>query len=427
MNDIFYDDMIKIVTENKAVFLCGNGFSINFDDRYKCQNLMDSLHSSHCHVIKNADFKVNANEYFKKVLIGNYENVKKELRKIQTEKEFISMFDTAVEFAHTITDNPNVLKWFETGKNIQLTFGFSISELINTISSQANATEAKAMGVNYEYWTILIYCVLAMKDAPKDIYILDEQNIFVKLVLIGGKFTLEGNDIYNDTITNGMYIYFRFLFAGNILLQGDSFNVKNLKNWNLYDFDILNSFLSHFNFLMTTNYDRILEKVTSRTIQHLHGYYDKKHKTVLGQSMSIILKDTKYHISNIIIGDYFISKSVYQTAAKMSSKYANNANIQIYEDMLKENIEGSEANAVIIFGLNIDNDYHILRSIQIHLAKLKNPQIIFCYFTQEDKNLFQQKYEQIMTYSSGLNDDVKNISVSFVKSQEVIANIFKKK
>lgn len=49
--------------------------------------------------------------------------------------------------------------------------------------------------------------------------------------------------------------------------------------------------------------------------------------------------------------------------------------------MLNENIEKNKSNVVMIFGLNIDNDYHILRSIQVHLAKLKNPQIIYCYFT----------------------------------------------
>lgn len=60
MNDISYDDMMKIVTENKSVFLCGNGFSINFDERYKCQNLMNALYSAHHHIINNSDFKVNA-------------------------------------------------------------------------------------------------------------------------------------------------------------------------------------------------------------------------------------------------------------------------------------------------------------------------------------------------------------------------------
>lgn len=260
MNDIFYDDMMKIITENKSTFLCGNGFSINFDDRYKCKNLMSSLYATHNHIINNSDFKVNATKEFNTILLKNYENLIREVSKIQTEKEFISIFDDAVEFARTITDNHNVFKWLQSNADNNLTCGFSISELINIIVSQANATESKSMEVNYEYWTILIYCVIIMKNAPKEIYVLDEQNVFVKLVLIGGRYTLKGSAVYNDTITNGMYTYFRFLFAGNILLQGDSFNVKCLKNWDSYNFSILNKFLSHFDFLMTTNYDRILEK-----------------------------------------------------------------------------------------------------------------------------------------------------------------------
>lgn len=426
MNDISYDEMIKIITENKSIFLCGNGFSINFDDRYKCQNLMDSLYSTHCHVLKNSNFIVNANEQFNTALLTNYQSVLTEISNVQTEKEFIAIFDDAIKFANTIIYNHNALNWLKANGDTQLTFGFSISELIQTISQQANATAAKAMGVNYEYWTILIYCVIAMEKAPKTIYLLDTQNIFVKLVLKGKIYTWTKKDVYNDTITNGLYIYFWLLFAGNILLQGDSFNVNRLKNWNFYNFTVLNRFLSNFDFLMTTNYDRILEKITDRFVQHLHGYYDKKTKTVLYQTLSVTYSPEKYDLSSIIIGDYFISKTRYLKSAFLARKFPQNTNIKAYDEMLTENMEKYNANVILIFGLNIDNDYHIIRSIQVHLAKLKNAHIIYCYFTPEDKDLFKQKYQQVITPPVSKHA-VQNISVSFVKSQEVIANIFKEK
>ena len=43
-----------------------------------------------------------------------------------------------------------------------------------------------------------------------------------------------------------------------------------------------------------------------------------------------------------------------------------------------EAVHINNTNVVVIFGLNIDNDYHIIRSIQERICDLYNPKIIYC-------------------------------------------------
>ena len=59
---------------------------------------------------------------------------------------------------------------------------------------------------------------------------------------------------------NGVYTYLRLLFSSNIILNGDSLNVRQLKRWNSYDISKIKEFFLCFNYLMTTNYDLLLEK-----------------------------------------------------------------------------------------------------------------------------------------------------------------------
>ena len=92
--------------------------------------------------------------------------------------------------------------------------------------------------------------------------------------------------------------------------------------------------------------------------------------------------------------------------------------------MIKKAVEVEKSNIIVIFGLSVDNDYHIIRSIQTHLAKVTNPHLIYCFFTEKDKNDFWDVYVKCMTYSPELNETVKRIKVSFVKSQDIIKNIF---
>lgn len=419
---ITYDEFNKIISNNKSSLLCGNGFSINFDERYKWGNLVNSLYSTHINLPNHYSFNVIANDNYKTAVGNNFKNVMKIIKKMRTQQQFYSIFAGAVDFLHTILDNAEVMEWFKINADKNLTFGFSISELLNNIKEQSNGNNLD--GVNYEYWTILIYCVIAMKKAPAELYSLDSQNIFVKLVLAGGQFTIQSSDLFSDTITNGMYTYFRLLFAGNILFNGDSFHVELLQNWNTIDHDKINDFTNKFDSLMTTNYDNIMDKITEREVYHLHGKYSRETQRVLWMSLGMQYNAIRYDMSSITIGDYFVSKSFFQTTAKMSSKNMNNSNIQIYDDMIKKAVHMKKTNVVVIFGLNIDNDYHIIRSIQERISDLDNPKIIYCYFTEDDKISFEETYSKCITYSDTLNQAVRNISVLYINSKEIIDKIF---
>ena len=292
MDIITYDEFNEIIFNNKASLLCGNGFSINFDERYKWDNLVNSLYSTHINLPSHYSFNVISNDIYKAVLSNNFKNVMKIIKRMRTKQQFYSIFVDAVDFLHTILDNTEAMEWFEINANKNLTFDFSISELLNNIKEQSNCKNLD--GVNYEYWTVLIYCVIAMQKAPAELYSLNSENIFVKLVLAGGQFTIGNNDLFSNTITNGMYTYFRLLFAGNILLKGDSFHVELLQNWDKIDHDKINDFTNNFNSLLTTNYDNILDKITGRQVYHLHGKYLKEPQRVLGMSLGMQYNAIRY-------------------------------------------------------------------------------------------------------------------------------------
>lgn len=430
---INYTDFSKTISENTSTFICGNGFSINFDKRYTASKLTSALYSTHYHLKSFQHYDVVARKDYMDMMRANEKSTRSVLNKINTPKSFIALFDDAAIFAHEIINNPNVIEWINKNDyNIALSFGLQPLDLVRAIASQSDMYGA--INVNYEYWTVLIYYVLALKEIPEEIYILNIKNSFVKAVLAGNTVHLNispnsnnSTNLFFDVTTNGMYVYLRLLFSCNILLNGDSINVDKLEKWNTYNIEILNDFLSNFDFLMTTNYDFLLEKITQRNIYHLHGCFSKEKRRVLYESLGVTYNGTYYDLSTIIIGDYFLSKSFFQITAKNASTNFVNSPIMIYSDMIKETICNGQSNVVVIFGLGIDNDYHILRDIQVELeaANVESPQIIYCYYNEQDKEKFIESYKKCITYSEELSEYVINeISVSLIDSNEIINNIF---
>lgn len=47
--ELSYDELVSIVDRHKAVFICGNGLSINFDDGYCIGNFTKRLFETHCY------------------------------------------------------------------------------------------------------------------------------------------------------------------------------------------------------------------------------------------------------------------------------------------------------------------------------------------------------------------------------------------
>ena len=124
---------------------------------------------------------------------------------------------------------------------------------------------------------------------------------------------------------------------------------------------------------MTTNYDLLLEKITSKNIYHLHGSFSRNPKRVLYESLGVIYNAKKYDVFTIPTETNF---------QKVASNNKINTKIDAYDDMMKEAIRIGNTDVVVVFGLGIDNDYHILRSIQIEMVqnKCNNPNIIYSYY-----------------------------------------------
>ena len=159
----------------------------------------------------------------------------------------------------------------------------------------------------------------------------------------------------------------------------------------------------------------------------MHGSFSRNPKRVLYESLGVIYNAKKYDLSTIVIGDYFLAKSFYQVAAKVASNNKINTKIDAYDDMMKEAIRIGNTDVVVVFGLGIDNDYHILRSIQIEMVqnKCNNPNIIYCYYSDQDRNDFINLYKKCITYLPELSNHILDkVSVSIIDSKEIIKNLF---
>jgi len=71
-DEINYNELIKIASMKTSAFLCGNGFSINFDNDYKLSNLVERLYKTHCHIKLYESYDIVSNEKYKTSLTENY-------------------------------------------------------------------------------------------------------------------------------------------------------------------------------------------------------------------------------------------------------------------------------------------------------------------------------------------------------------------
>lgn len=421
--ELSYDELVSIVDCHMAAFICGNGLRINFDDGYCIGNLTKRLFETHCHIIGNIDYNVFSDEKYNAALKENFQGTFDVLMQIKNQNDFERLYSSALEFAKSVIYSENALEWLnDNGYNPELTFGLSPITLLKTIVAQSD--KCGIFNVNYEYITILIYFVIALKQAPEEIYRFDITNLFVLTVSWGCKYQYQqGNKALQNTAISGMFTYYRFLYASNILMNGKSFEVNKLQNWNSVDRQALNMFLHRFDYVMTTNYDNILDTITDQKIYHLHGQFLTERNIVLHQSLGVKYNMTRYDISTILIGDYFLSKSFLPISANFAVKTGKNTKYDFYSKVLEKTIRDGQTEIVVIFGLNIENDYHLLRELQIFLEAggVVSPKIIYCYYSETDKEIFCDMYDKCITYSTELSEFVRNkIGVYIVSSQDIL-------
>jgi len=114
--DIPYEELTlsefeKLISDTNSSVLCGNGLSINFDNRFLMNNLGKSLYNAHCTWKAHSNYKIISNAAFKDGLKTNYSGAKKIINGIKSEEDLENFFKYAISFVNRIVEDGNVVKW----------------------------------------------------------------------------------------------------------------------------------------------------------------------------------------------------------------------------------------------------------------------------------------------------------------------------
>ncbi|QLK09428.1 hypothetical protein BMG_6203 (plasmid) [Priestia megaterium] len=426
-------ELNKEINNNRSAFLTGNGFSINFDKEFS--NLYDNLYSAHKILINNSQFNVKSNPVFKKVCKDNYKSVMQYL-KYFSEADLLMIFEDAALFAESIISNKELIdELWKTNIITNLTFGFSQLEPLTQICEVSKVRGIKF--VNIEHWTILIYFYAAIKKINPSCYELPIDNTFIMALKHGSKNKqnfIQGkndtNELYSDVIFNGFTIYFRMLFSIAIFSKGKAVNFDKLDNKNNIDLNNLNEFLNGFDLLLSLNYDNIMEQIVLKKVEHLHGeFVMNKEEYVYHQSYGMNSEEGYVSFSDILIGDYFIFKSFLPVVNKLSAQRGFiNKKIDTFGMKLDRLFIENSITTAVVFGMSIENDYHVLRNMMLafYNSGVEEPHIIYSYFNEKEKKDFIEEFDKVITFSEEVNIYCRNIKVSYVQTQEILSNYFYK-
>lgn len=427
MREITNKELENIILKQPSAFLCGNGFSINFDNDFA--NIYDRLYEAHKLLLHSGKYDVKANNLFKKVFKDNYKNVCKYVYTYK-QKDIEEVFLSGVDFAESIIKNEDLLKKLDDmGYIHKLVFGKSELDLIKSIARVGKKRGYKF--VNIEYWSILIYMFFAINEIDSEKYALHSNNEFITLIKVGyinkNKIVTETDDIHQFALSNGFNTYYRMLFATAILCNGKAVNFSKLSNLSNLKLDKIKSFLDNYNVLLTLNYDHILENISMRPVQHIHGQYVLNEKEyVYYQSLGVGLNlETYVSFSDILIGDYFTNKTFAGIVNVMNKNPINKRTDNIVR-IVGNSMKKDKVAVVVIFGMNIDNDQHIIRDVMLRFSDMssKNVKIIYCYFTEEDRDTFNEQYESSITFRKDVSYRVKETELLYIKTQDILKEYF---
>lgn len=429
MKEITYKELEKIIQKQPAAFLCGNGFSINFDSDFA--NIYDRLYEAHKLLIQSGKYDVKANKSFSRVFKDNYKSVCKYAYTYK-QKDIEKVFVSGVCFADSIVKDVELIEELNNNGYIhKLVFGKTELDLVESIASVGSKSGYKS--VNIEYWSILIYMFFAINALNTEKYEFPKNNEFITLIKVGNinknRLVPEMDDILQFALSNGFNTYYRMLFSTAILCDGKAVNFSELRNLCNLKLDKIRSFLDKYKVLMTLNYDHILENISSRPVQHIHGQYVQNEKEyVYYQSLGVDLNlGTYISFSDILIGDYFTNKTFAGTINAMN-KNPINKKIPSIVKIVGNCMEESEIEVIVIFGMNIDNDQHMIRDVMLRFSDMpsKDVKIVYCYFTEEDRNVFNEQYEAAITFRKDVSYRVKWTELLYIKTQDILQAYFTK-
>ena len=72
--------------------------------------------------------------------------------------------------------------------------------------------------------------------------------------------------------------------------------------------------------------------------------------------------------------------------------------------------------------MNIDNDQHIIRDVMLRFSDMpsKDVKIVYCYFTEEDRDVFNEQYEASITFRKDVCYRVKQTELLYIKTQDIL-------
>lgn len=107
MRELTNKELESIVLKQPSAFLCGNGFSINFDNDFT--NIYDRLYEAHKLLLQSGKYDVKANKLFKKVFEDNYKNVCKYVYTFK-QKDIEEIFLSGIDFAEIIIKDEDLIR-----------------------------------------------------------------------------------------------------------------------------------------------------------------------------------------------------------------------------------------------------------------------------------------------------------------------------
>ncbi|EGT0697040.1 hypothetical protein ACSW9V_15590 (plasmid) [Clostridium perfringens] len=428
-----FGELNNYLNTKNCALLCGNGLSMNFD--WDFANIMDRLFKAHKELLLKSKFTVKANRGYKEKMYLNYSNVIEYLRNID-EIGLYRIFEEGLKFGEKIyNDNDFIYELVRTKTFTELTFGMSEFTILGDLLRQWKKKGLR--NINIEYIPILVYFYyLAERYNKIEEYKL-EYNTFIKVVRIGNSGSVrvaqkEGekdwkNEILENILFNGFNNYYRMLFCTAIFNNGKAIDIQKLSRIDEIDIEKLKCFLYQFKEILTLNYDRILDNILERNLIHLHGEFVVGQKEWCNyQSLSLEYEDKTISFSDILIGDYIYNKVSRAIIHSLAANFQDNKKCGTIPKNIENIISSKKIDTLITFGLNIDNDQHILRNIitGFKWAGIEKPMIIYSYFTKEDKQSFERTFNSVLTFSEELNDYARSIEIKFIDAREIITNCF---
>lgn len=416
--------------ENKALIV-GNGFSINFD--YSFANIYNNLNKGKNLVLNLGEFDISlgAKPNTRKALKRNYQSVLKFVRHMEQSKLEL-IFKDAIKFASFIIGTPRILNELLESKYIhRLKIAPSMIEITEKI-----AQIGKEKGVNYvniENWPVLFWLYNLVDRTPEFRDFKKSPNLFITLMALGETEKLCDSNVPGSvmirTRTNGFAIFYRLLMISIIFNDGKAIDAKKLSN-NM-DKETLNTWLTEFKSVLSLNYDKILEGYLSKEVVHLHGDFSNfKKGDIFYYSYAILYDGKKYYTNNILLGDYTTTKVldgfIYQLVMnKQAFAQPMKDPLKLLENTLGEN----HINHIVFFGVNPENDYHILSGIYYYFYKnkIENPKITYCFYKTEEIREFKSSWEKIINdIYSKTQEYYSKVEVEYMDSKEIINKKFKK-